>query len=851
MSRLFCTCILADAVAMVPPLNEFKMKYSFVAAALVGSVFAAGHKAHAGFHERRHYGAAPPAPQGEICEVTTHTVYVTAGPPPVHSTPAGKTSTSKEGPKPTPEHSQPGYPGVPQPSKPAVPEHSQPGYPGVPQPSKPAVPEHSQPGYPGVPQPSKPAVPEESKPSVPEVPESTTCTDEPTGPAHVPEESKPTYPETPRETHPGYPGVPQPSKPAVPEHSQPGYPGVPQPSKPAVPEVPESTTCTDEVPQPTGPAHVPEESKPTYPETPRETHPGYPGVPQPSKPAVPEHSQPGYPGVPQPSKPAVPQESKPSVPESTTCTDEVPQPTGPAHVPEESKPTYPETPQETHPGYPGVPHPSKPAVPEHSQPGYPGVPQPSKPAVPEESKPSVPESTTCTDEVPQPTGPAHVPEESKPTYPETPKETYPGVPQTPEESKPSVPEMTKPSVPETPKETYPGVPQTPEESKPAVPEESKPSYPETPKETYPGVPQTPKESKPAVPEESKPSVPEVTKPSYPETPKETKPAQPSVPASSGEVEKPKPTPSQSMDSYKPKSTGSYSQGDHIVTNGDKWAITYTPYANSGDCKTADEISADIKVISELGFTTIRSYSTDCGVFEHVVPECEKYGLKIIYGIFLEAGGKEGKGCFSDYAENQLKEIKENAPKDSIAMVIVGNECMFNGNCKAEELASYIDHVRKELIGAGFPSDTAVTTTEPVGTWEQMGAALCDHIDVFACQVQPYFTNSITADEAGEFAAQQLEQAAKVCPGAADKGKYITEIGWPSAGRPNGKAVPGKAEQKAAMKSILEKVGSKSCVFSFQDDGWKAEGEYGVEQSFGCSDVLGLDLGINLDLNISL
>jgi len=835
------------------------MKYSFVAAALVGSVFAVGHKAHAGFHERRHYGAAPPAPQGETCEVTTHTVYVTAGPPPVHaSTPAGETATSMEGPKPTPEHSQPGYPGVPQPSKPAVPEHSQPGYPGVPQPSKPAVPEHSQPGYPGVPQPSKPAVPEESKPSHPDtpketpgkpehpaVPESTTCTDEvpkPTGPAPVPEES-----------HPAYPGVPQPTpgKPETPEQSHPAYPGVPQ-------------------------------STPGMPETPKETHPGYPGVPQPSKPAVPEQSQPGYPGVPQPSKPAVPQESKPSVPEvpeSTTCTDEVPQPTGPAPVPEESKPTHPETPQQTHPAYPGVPQ------------------------IPEESKPAVPESTTCTDEVPKPTGPAPVPEEShpaypgvpqtpeqsKPSHPETPKEThpaYPGVPQTPEESKPSVPEVTKPSVPDTPKESHPAVPEsttcTDEEGKPTAPaypgvpqtpEESKPSVPETPKEThpaYPGVPQTPeeskpsvpevtkpstpetpKESKPAVPEESKPSVPEVTKPSYPETPKETKPAQPSVPASSKEIEKPKPTPSQSQGSDKPKATGSYSQGDHIVTNGDKWAITYTPYANSGDCKTADEISADIKVISELGFTTIRSYSTDCGVFEHVVPECEKYGLKVIYGIFLEAGGKEGKGCFSDYAENQLKEIKESAPKDSVAMVIVGNECMFNGNCKAEELASYIDHVREELVGAGFPSDTAITTTEPVGTWEQMGAALCDHIDVFACQVQPYFTDSITADQAGEFAAQQLEQAAKVCPGAADKGKYITEIGWPSAGRNNGKAVAGKAEQKVAMKSILEKVGSESCVFSFQNDGWKAEGEYGVEQNFGCSDVLGLDLGINIDLNISL
>jgi hypothetical protein len=59
-----------------PPLyliNKLEMKASIVAAALVGSVAASQHKAHGGFHNRRGgYAAA------EVCEVYTHTVYVTA-----------------------------------------------------------------------------------------------------------------------------------------------------------------------------------------------------------------------------------------------------------------------------------------------------------------------------------------------------------------------------------------------------------------------------------------------------------------------------------------------------------------------------------------------------------------------------------------------------------------------------------------------------------------------------------------------------------------------------------------------------------------------------------------------------
>ncbi|KAF2729127.1 glycoside hydrolase [Polyplosphaeria fusca] len=266
-------------------------------------------------------------------------------------------------------------------------------------------------------------------------------------------------------------------------------------------------------------------------------------------------------------------------------------------------------------------------------------------------------------------------------------------------------------------------------------------------------------------------------------------------------------------------------------------MTYTPYAPSGDCKTESEVYSDIEAIANMDFTTIRTYSTDCMVFENVVPACQKHGLKIVFGIFLEGGGEGGKGPFSSYAEEQLNDIKNKAPKDVVAMVIVGNEAMFNGYTTATELASYIDHVRETLRGAGFGDDIAITTTEPVDVWQSEGAALCDHIDVFTCQVHPFFTAKIAAEDAGTFAKEQLELAASVCPEAASKGKYISEIGWPSAGNNNGAAIPGYSEQQTAIKAILEEVGSEACIFSFQDDPWKAPGAFGVEQHFGCSEAL--------------
>lgn len=304
------------------------------------------------------------------------------------------------------------------------------------------------------------------------------------------------------------------------------------------------------------------------------------------------------------------------------------------------------------------------------------------------------------------------------------------------------------------------------------------------------------------------------------------------PAPSKPAEKPSETPKESP---KPKpSAPAHGGSGRVITKGNKWAMTYTPYGNDSNCKSKSEVDSDIAEIAKKGFTTIRSYSTDCGVFENVVPACKANGLKIILGIFLsEKGGPD-----SSYANEQLEQIKNNAPKDDTVMVIVGNECIFAGYCTADGLASYINKVRSELHGAGFSKDIAITTTEPVNVWEQYGSALCSCVDVFTAQVHPFFDMNTQAKDAGKFAAKQLAQAAAVCPEAASKGTYITEIGWPSAGDDSEIGQKASKEaQKVAITEILKEVGDHSILFSFDDDKWKGPGAYSVEQNFGCKDVL--------------
>lgn len=263
----------------------------------------------------------------------------------------------------------------------------------------------------------------------------------------------------------------------------------------------------------------------------------------------------------------------------------------------------------------------------------------------------------------------------------------------------------------------------------------------------------------------------------------------------------------------------------IVNNGDKWGMTYTPYTKDGQCKTADEVDADIAKIKSYGFTTVRLYATDCSGLINVGASTKKYDLKIILGVFVDKKGLQASWSQVD----EIAAWGKSGGWDNVVMVVVGNEAVFNGYCAAQELADYVTKVKGYLAENGYGGWT--TTTEPVYIIEQ-NTCLCGAVDVAAANVQPFFTSSIGAASAGDFVLGQLAQVEAAC----GKTAYNLECGWPSSGSANGAAVPSKEDQKTAILDIIAKAGKKTCIFSFEDDAWKDGGEFGVEKSWGCGDV---------------
>ena len=277
------------------------------------------------------------------------------------------------------------------------------------------------------------------------------------------------------------------------------------------------------------------------------------------------------------------------------------------------------------------------------------------------------------------------------------------------------------------------------------------------------------------------------------------------------------------------SASSYGGTGKIVTKGNQWAMTYTPYTSTGSCKSADEVMSDIKTISEKGFTTVRVYSTDCSGLQNIGTACEAYGMYMIIGVFIEQTGISG-------AQPQVQAIISWGKWELVSMIVIGNEAIFNGYCSASDLAAFITSSREAFQAAGCSKDIPVTTTEPLSTLQEYGSQMCSALDVMGANIESYFNSGVSASGAGDFVLGQLELLAKICPDVAEKGCYNLESGWPSAGNTNGAAVPGKSEQKEAITSILEKCGKQSVIFSYENDLWKAAGSYGVEQSWGCGDL---------------
>jgi exo-beta-1,3-glucanase (GH17 family) len=281
---------------------------------------------------------------------------------------------------------------------------------------------------------------------------------------------------------------------------------------------------------------------------------------------------------------------------------------------------------------------------------------------------------------------------------------------------------------------------------------------------------------------------------------------------------------------KASSSSSSSASVSLGGGGNQWAMTYTAYADSGACKSADEVSSDMAAIKAAGFASVRFYSTDCSTLTNAASVASSIGLKVILGIFIKGQ------CSIDSADvsEQVSAITSWAQWTNVELVSVGNEDVANGDCQPSDLLTLIPAVQSALSAAGY--NGPITHTDTVAGWQTSGmTSLCSVMGVITANIHAFFNPDTTADQAGAFVSSQLSIVESICPGLP---AYVTESGWPSNGDSNGKALPGTSEQATAIASIKAAIGSKVAFFSFSNDAWKEPGSLNVEQYFGCGNLFG-------------
>src|SRR6202166_20125 len=237
------------------------------------------------------------------------------------------------------------------------------------------------------------------------------------------------------------------------------------------------------------------------------------------------------------------------------------------------------------------------------------------------------------------------------------------------------------------------------------------------------------------------------------------------------------------------------------------SVSYAPFADSshpdtGQRPTAEQIRADLKAIAPLT-RAIRLYSSTGGV-ELVPPIAGEFGLKVTVGAWIDKN--------ADRNEREIdSEINLAKRNSNVIGVVVGNETIYRGEQKVDDLIELIKRVKKSV-------NVPVTTGEIWNIWRdnpQLGYS----VDFIAAHVLPYWEN-FTAGQAVDQAVSMYQLLRDQFPG---KRIVIAEFGWPSAGYNLRSAGPGPFEQAKVLRNFVTRadaIGMEYNIVEAIDQPWK-------------------------------
>jgi exo-beta-1,3-glucanase (GH17 family)/cellulose synthase/poly-beta-1,6-N-acetylglucosamine synthase-like glycosyltransferase len=237
------------------------------------------------------------------------------------------------------------------------------------------------------------------------------------------------------------------------------------------------------------------------------------------------------------------------------------------------------------------------------------------------------------------------------------------------------------------------------------------------------------------------------------------------------------------------------------------SVSYAPFEGSAhpdvdNIPQIEKIRADLKKLSTVT-RAIRLYSSTGGV-ELVPPIAAEFGLKVTVGAWIDKN--------SDRNEREIDAAITLAKRNSnVNGIVVGNETIYRGEQKVEDLIDLIKRVKKSV-------NVPVTTGEIWNIWRD-NPELASSVDFIAAHVLPYWEN-FTDKQAVDQAVYLYGLLREKFPG---KRIVIAEFGWPSAGYNLKNAEPGTFEQASVLRNFVtraEAIGMEYNIVEAIDQPWK-------------------------------
>jgi exo-beta-1,3-glucanase (GH17 family)/cellulose synthase/poly-beta-1,6-N-acetylglucosamine synthase-like glycosyltransferase len=237
------------------------------------------------------------------------------------------------------------------------------------------------------------------------------------------------------------------------------------------------------------------------------------------------------------------------------------------------------------------------------------------------------------------------------------------------------------------------------------------------------------------------------------------------------------------------------------------SVSYAPFEGTGhpdvdNLPSVEKIRADLKKLAPLT-RAIRLYSSTGGV-ELVPPIAAEFGLKVTVGAWIDKN--------VDRNEREIDAAINLAKRNSnVIGIVVGNETVYRGEQKVDDLIELIKRVKKSV-------NVPVTTGEIWNIWRdnpQLGYS----VDFIAAHVLPYWEN-FTDKQAVDQAVSMYQLLRDQFPG---KRVVIAEFGWPSAGYNLRTADPGPFQQAAVLRNFVtraEAIGMEYNIVEAIDQPWK-------------------------------